>query len=234
MREEKIASFYQTHDVILPPDFSYRIFLLRKEKFWFRVWQFKDIAVLKEKLIEQKPISAYVSVAVYLYPDEVESKYTKHSKISDLMIRNDLVIDLDNQDIFNLRRAYNFLKKIFNEFMFVKTPHGFHIWVLDFYEKNKEEIVRFNNFEMKILEKKRKICRWLLSKKVDLDYAVSIDTRRFVRVWNSLDAKSRKICYANSNFSEFLNEFKTKSQYNAYPLKLRSDMQKCINEREWM
>jgi hypothetical protein len=127
----------------------------------------------------------YVSVSRWLNPTVVGSrKLQKRGYIvaDNCFLGMDYVMDFDDRDSERVLDAYALLRtRGFDDFTLVETEHGFHLWVHDFMllidprDDPKER-------EAVCLDAAKKLTKWLRSKGIKWDYAVSCDTRRVVRV----------------------------------------------------
>lgn len=194
--------FYKTAPLQLPNDVSHRHFRLRKGDSWIKLFRVKDEKELRAYLLRFLPDAAYFSVSTFLYPEKMGLKWQMQGRgyknLSNIILSSDFFMDFDHAEALkDARAACSFLKEHgFEDFKLIATKRGYHLWILDFYDKacKKNRPVKPEWRESFILAHKIRLANKLSAQGIRFDYKVSIDVRRIARVWGSLHDDGFTVC----------------------------------------
>jgi hypothetical protein len=186
--------FYKTAPLQLPHNFQFRQFRIRKGEKWIKFFKIGSEAELRERLVKFAPDAAYFSVSCYLHPEKVGMSWRMQGKgyktLSNIILSSDFFMDFDHAEALDdVKKAYSYLKEQgFEDFKLIATKRGFHLWILDFYDKvcRENRPVKPEWRESFITAQKIKLTTKLKAQGIIFDYKVSIDVRRIARVWGSL------------------------------------------------
>ncbi len=194
--EQEITEFYRKNSPILPTYPSRRHYRLKLQN-----GQFLKIPKLinNPKLLQAfflhfKPLAVYHTVSTWLAPNLIGAKnktYIHHSKwLSNSFLFSDLVLDFDKEDasISNISYSIKTLQTLFptKKMKLIQTGEGYHLHVLEW---NREVLAKYPSpfdRETKDLSLRRKILSSLKKLNFKFDYNTLLDTRRLVRVENTL------------------------------------------------
>jgi len=235
---------YEHMQIELPYDFQHRcIKLLLENGSWLKVWRVRSPDELRQKLIKFHPVAAYISTSTYLDPLHVSLKWKtqrrgEYKVRQNTIMTSDFVPDFDDR-YYNealkkyvptdakedVQKAHDYLKDEagFRKFKTANTKRGFHLWVLDSYEKRcrGKGPIRSHERELFMLHEKRNLANELLQHGVHFDYKVTVDTRRVVRLWGSLHQDGFTICNAYDNINDAIKNHTSslvKGEVNAHGL----------------
>jgi len=212
MTPESIASFYKENKPVLPPDSKYRhyrfVYEDGKNTSAYAVWRvIKSPEQLQKICEEKKPSAVYFTVSRWLRPDYLGARYDaghSHSKwLANNFLGAHFVIDFDSgidESYKNMKRAYAILKDKYSDFIFVRTGRGFHLHVLDF-EKDFPFIASPFAREIYNGKQRAKLAGLLQRNGVVFDVKTSVDTRRIVRVFNTLHSNGTVI-YSTADIND--------------------------------
>ena len=194
-KDEKLSrEFYKNTKPVLPPFPQTRQFRVR---LWDGTWvkikdRIKTPEQLQQHLIRLGPRDVYFSTARWLNPTVVGPKKLRDAgyKVADnLFLGSELYFDLDDATLEDVILLKQYLKNKYNftRFVMIKTGRGYHLWVLDF-----EDIM---NIAKKSMPREREIhytvvkshiVKDLLAHNFKFDTPITLDSRRIVRVPNTL------------------------------------------------
>lgn len=191
-----VKYYYQTADISTPYDITHRHFRFKtRENNWIKLFRVKNLEDLRKKLVKYAPDEAYISVSCFLEPELVNNKWDMkkagYKYLSNTILTSDFVMDFDHgvNSLVQMLRAYDYLKKLgFEEFKFIQTKRGFHLWILDWFAKECRKNLPSSpkHREFFLIEKKKALCTKLKSYGIEFDEPISTDTRRIVKLWGSL------------------------------------------------
>lgn len=200
LTQQQIQGYYKVANIELPPDPQFRHFRFRTGKdHWFKVYKkVHSPEDLRKFLVPLYPLDAYVTVSRWLNPTLLGPKKPKDAGFKILknhFLGSEYVMDFDVKDFESVEetqkmyeRAVNTLVDMgFHRFEFIQTGGGYQLWVLDFEERwVKKRISHPLSNENHYMHRMRKLTQILRDKDISWDHKVSCDTRRVVRIWNSL------------------------------------------------
>lgn len=153
--------------------------------------QIRTFEQLKKALFKYEPDTVYISSWYALNPHKVAQKQKNFNRAGyvfsqNIILGSEFVIDIDNKDKDNLLLIVAVLKAYFGyeNLKIYETKNGFHIWVLDFDEKVKQE---HESSDPKVREfwnekKRLNVLDKLIRDGAKVDFNVCKDTRRIVRL----------------------------------------------------
>lgn len=196
LTKDQIKEYYKNHSIRLPEKPNrrqYRIVTyegdMRKIK-----RQIHKPEELQPILIKETPIAVYYTHSYFLAPDRVRSK-NKNLKpgykwLDNIFLGSDYVIDFDEEhsEEMNIANTIQMLREEgFQDMELRQTGNGFHLIVKDFTKRYcKQNIPNPKDRENHHKQKKEKLTTKLKNKGAKFDYPISIDTRRIIRLPNSL------------------------------------------------
>lgn len=138
--------------------------------------------------------------------------------LNNTMLSSDFVADFDNYRIerhennitgkiekvkipvnpgINARKTYGLLLEDGadeEDLTFTKTKRGYHLWDEGFYTRHCKKIANPYYRESHIAAQKTRIAQAMVAEGIDFDYDITVDTRRVVRLWNSVYNDGFTIC----------------------------------------
>lgn len=162
-----------------------------------RIYKPEDLLA---QIYKYKPVDVYQTVSYWLNPELLGAKRALKPGfriLQNFFLGSDYIMDFDISDysseqemISNLEKAKSILIKEYNaeHYIILKTAHGFHLIWLDFdaYVKSKINSVMPMDREYAFQKKMKQLTEELMELGVKWDYKISIDTRRLIRVPNTL------------------------------------------------
>jgi hypothetical protein len=204
--------YYYSHNLIdIPPDLGHRVVKLKlADGKWIILHRVNHKKELQQQLIKFAPTDVYVSCSTFLNADRIQGKWAVKKDflyVCNILLRSDFVLDFDDGEysLDALVQAYNHLRKEFDKFKFDITKRGYHLWVLDFFEKRCTE-KREHPFDRELYIEAQKIllANELINQDVIFDYKVAIDNWRVCRLWNSLYHDGFTICKAFNSMDDLI------------------------------
>lgn len=173
-----------------------------------------DPKTLQKYLVMYSPSAVYQSVACFLHPELVGIKGAEYQitnainkmkigksmendiigkKYREMFLYSSLVLDFDahnGESLYspyqNMLSAWKELKKEgYQDFEFVRTGRGFHLWVND-WEKIVRDIPKPHDRIQADTNARKAIVERLKKKKIEMDEGITLDVWRIVRVPGSL------------------------------------------------
>lgn len=233
--------FYSNRAELLVPDLSHRQIKITKGDMWITLFRVRTLEQLKAKLAYFEAENAYVSTSTYRDPQGIGMKYNMQGRkgfkvYQNLILKTDFVVDIDDEwtkipkpakgsnesrkekinPVEECKRIHYCLTPEFNEFIFVVTRRGFHIWIGDFYEKRcKGKGAMYpHEREQFLMEQKRLLADQLIKEGCKFDYYVTVDTRRVVRLIGSLFDDMSTICKGFTNIDDAISCYIQRHQWD--------------------
>lgn len=193
------------NDLILPPHYKFRQFKIFYDggkciKINKSINKKEDLFGILQKI---QPDAFYVSVSRFYNPSKLSHMRKNWFKAgfkwsSNIFLGGELVIDFDEKKVGMIEKAIKILKEHwdFERFEQIETRRGFHLWVMDFEKIIKKQFDNPFERENHFKQIKRKVLYDLEKQGIEFDFPVSVDTRRIVRVPNSIYRKEgfERIC----------------------------------------
>ncbi len=199
--KEKISEdFYKKNVPILLPQSNWRQYRVR---LWNNEWykipdRITDSKTLQRWLISLKPRDVYFMTGRFLNPQHVGPKKWKgkpgYKWDYNLFLGGELYFDIDHKNLDEINKIIEDLKKEnFKKIVLIKTGNGYHIHVYDF-EKHFDYLKGIDNpFEREFKYKRVKtLIAERYSEKYDIDKQITLDTRRILRVPNTMHGNTGK------------------------------------------
>jgi hypothetical protein len=215
-------TYYENNLPIVPTDVRFRHFRFQlKNNKWINIRkQIHDAKTLQKLLCRYDVRRAYISASAFLNSSSIKHRkwHTAGYKIANnVFLYSDFVLDFDakqfdKKDLENginlafteLRKVSDYLKTRFkSRQLFVRTGNGFHLWLLDWHDEvyNDKEIIWPLERENYFKQMKRGLVMDLLKHDFMFDTQISLDTRRIMRVWNSVH-ENGTICVSSFNIND--------------------------------
>jgi len=158
-----------------------------------------SLSELREWLVsvddENEVLDSYFSVSRFLNPHRVRgyaSSWRGSPRLDKMILGSDFVFDFDQKHMPGGVDAYDVAVKVFgllrggyDDVNFVRTGKGWHVVVLDWYEKFCRRDVAVMDRYFYISAMKRRFAGMFWRSGIPFDYPVSIDSFRCIRMWNS-------------------------------------------------
>jgi DNA primase catalytic subunit len=210
---DRLEEFYSRS----PPDLEL-ITDLNKRHFRFllpngRFFKVKDIVRssrdLQKWLVKMKPLDIYYSTSTYLNPTSVAprpKKSTDYWGPGNVVLSHDVAFDIDRQplSLFNLERArkeavhlYDFLtdRNYPLKYVAFSGSKGFHLIFEDV-----DNIIEpdFRIRERAIILRRKALVDEVIKEGIEIDKAVTVDTRRIIRLPGTINSKTGYCCHSIS------------------------------------
>lgn len=178
---------------MMPPNLDQRFVKLRLNGKWVqrRVRSEEQLHNIIDRL---SPKDVYFSVSTWLQPDRVTKKHFDNERlISNIMLGSMMVLDIDAKHFPNksleeakieMIKVHHYLNKLRlknNKYIF--TGGGYQIWVTEWEDKfiikkEPESNKRYRYYEFK----RKKFVNMILDQDLNIDYSISLDNHRVVRM----------------------------------------------------
>jgi DNA primase catalytic subunit len=160
---------------------------------------------LQKWLIKLRPLDVYYSTSTYLDPTSVASRpktSTEYWGPGNVILSNDITFDLDRQplSLFNLERARKDAVQLFDflsdqnyplKYIAFSGSKGFHL-LFDDVDKKIDPDFRLR--EKSIIERRKTLVTEIEKIGIKIDTAVTVDTRRIIRLPGTLNSKTGYCC----------------------------------------
>lgn len=199
-------SFYAANLPILPPYARWRQFKFRLESGLFKSIRerIRKPEHLQFMCLRYLPLDVYCTVSCWLQPDyltarglgfdpkqrgnpslRVPPNTGSNVLSSNLFLWSDLVLDLDSAHCSpkNIHRLYLWAQSRFSKVSWYQTHSGFHIWCFPWFRSSHPDP---RQREAEDQGKRRELIAELRFLRLQCDFSILSDTRRLVRVANTL------------------------------------------------
>lgn len=160
---------------------------------------------LQRWLLKLRPLDVYYSTSTYLNPTSVAprpKKSTDYWGPGNVVLSHDVAFDIDRQplSLFNLERARKDAVRLLDFLTERKYPlkyvafsgsKGFHL-VFDDVDKSVEPDFRIR--EKAIIQRRKALVDEVVGAGIAIDAAVTVDTRRIIRLPGTLNSKTGYCC----------------------------------------
>ncbi len=189
-----MKNFYRNNKPILPPDPQWRQFRVKMDKnHWVKIRRkIQTPEDLQERLIELNPKDVYFMTSKFLDPVNVGSKNlgtAGYKWLYNLFLGSGLYFDMDYKDENVVEDLVSRLKKDgFGSIRVIETGNGYHIWMTEDLKNHFSELKGIKNpkeRERAYMSVKKKLVD-KYKKDFDFDEPITLDTRRILRVPNTI------------------------------------------------
>lgn len=208
-KRESFLKFYLDNLPVIPPDSRFRYYrfrIVRPNKSYF-IYKVKKIIKYPEDLQKQILMffkkglfvaDVWVSTSLFLNPVQVGSKSSNMKKpgykwANNIFLGSGFFIDMDVNDIKGCKKLISYLlrKYGFTYIKLLKTHRGYQIHIYDHLTVSEPRLSSPFEREKAMEKLKVKILKDLKFNfpEIKFDELISIDTRRIVRVENTLHSK---------------------------------------------
>jgi DNA primase catalytic subunit len=207
---DRLGEFY-SHS---PPDLEF-ITDLNKRHFRFllpngRFFKIKDVirssSDLQRWLLKMKPLDVYYSTSTYLNPTDVAPRpknSTDYWGPGNVVLSHDVAFDIDRQplSLFNLERARKDAVQLLDfltnrnyplKYVAFSGSKGFHL-IFDDIDKSIEPDCRIR--EKSMIQKRKALVDDVTKEGIVIDKAVTVDTRRIIRLPGTINSKTGYCCH---------------------------------------
>lgn len=197
---DEIEQFYTANTPVLPPYSNwrqFRIFTPDNKVIKFTTTNAKS---LQSACLRHKATAVYYTISTFLNPHYLSSKPSNTRKhqlpqwkwLSNTILWSDISIDIDTKNKSNLSNTIQLLKHEFNSspIKILETGRGYQLHI--YHPNTSNTPIPANPFlrEQFYINQKQSLANTLKSNNIDFDYPSSTDTRRIMRVQNTLYTKS--------------------------------------------
>ncbi len=207
---DRLGEFYS----LSPPDLEF-ITDLNKRHFRFllpngRFFKIKDVirssSDLQRWLLKMKPLDVYYSTSTYLNPTDVAPRpknSTDYWGPGNVVLSHDVAFDIDRQplSLFNLERARKDAVHLLDfltarnyplKYVAFSGSKGFHL-IFDDIDKSIEPDFRIR--EKSIIQRRKALVDDVIKEGIVIDKAVTVDTRRIIRLPGTINSKTGYCCH---------------------------------------
>lgn len=131
---------------------------------------------LKRHLRDNYVLNPYYTTSRWLNPSNLGAK---DRNTLDIFLKSDFILDLDTMDVSEVKKAYSFLEKLYDERMTLRfSGGGFHICIHDWYD-NPKDISKPREREEDCQNEMRLLCKKLVENGIDFDYRLGNNEEEF-------------------------------------------------------